>query len=287
MTGNHGIEASSVSTGQRENPQCRICGREGGTVERSTGHWFAASALLIALAGCVHQTDKVAPTEQPLPSEFPGVVRLLLPEAIYAAPGVEMNVYFDNVVAVPRPGNYIFDVTCPKGTQQSERWTYTPEPGDVGRYPFALDVLDSANSVVARGRRPRGRKRLHRARSSQSGLCSQLPRPYSGAERQDNRGRHPTVRWRASGSLRLQTDRGHHLLLAQGAVGGTGAVTQAGVPPSRTASPVRESPFTGGSAKVRLAATAGGALRIPAGTPFQCASGWNEPYSELRSTCSL
>ena len=41
-------------------------------------------------------------------------VKLLLPERIYAVPGVEINVYFQNIVTVINPDNYVFDVDCKK-----------------------------------------------------------------------------------------------------------------------------------------------------------------------------
>ncbi len=43
--------------------------------------------------------------------------RMVLPKVIYAAPGREMNVYFDNVVLAPPGRGYQFDVTCGKGRQ--------------------------------------------------------------------------------------------------------------------------------------------------------------------------
>ena len=43
---------------------------------------------------------------------FAGDVRLTLPPIVYATPGVEANVYFDNVVLVVNPANYVFDITC-------------------------------------------------------------------------------------------------------------------------------------------------------------------------------
>jgi len=81
----------------------------------------------------------------------PGPVRLLLPPAIYAAQGVEANLYFENVVLVVNPANYVFDVDCEKGIQQAERWTFTPAADDTGGYPFTLRVLDQGNAVIAEG----------------------------------------------------------------------------------------------------------------------------------------
>jgi len=85
-----------------------------------------------------------------VPSAFPGAVRLLLPPRLYAVPGVEMNVYFDNICLAVNPLNDAFDVDCAKGQQQAERWTFVPTEQDVGRYPFAVEVRDETNGLVAR-----------------------------------------------------------------------------------------------------------------------------------------
>ncbi len=77
-----------------------------------------------------------------------GPVRLALPDTLYAVPGLEANLYFDNVVLVLEPGNYAFDVDCAKGIQQAERWTFLPQAGDVGAFAFTMTVRDQANAVV-------------------------------------------------------------------------------------------------------------------------------------------
>ncbi len=74
---------------------------------------------------------------------------LELPAYLYAVPGIETNLYFDNVVLTINPRNFIFDVTCTKGSQQEERWTFVPADGDVGEYPLRLDVMGPGNQVVA------------------------------------------------------------------------------------------------------------------------------------------
>ena len=71
---------------------------------------------------------------------------------IYAAPGLETNLYFDNAVLVINPLNYVFDVTCKQGYQFDDRWTYTPAAGDEGDYPITLEVRDQSNAVIARSR---------------------------------------------------------------------------------------------------------------------------------------
>ena len=78
-----------------------------------------------------------------------GPVRLVLPPVIPAVPGVEANLYFENVVLVVNPANYVFDVDCEKGTQQAERWTFTPKPEDAGSYALKLRVIDQNNAVIA------------------------------------------------------------------------------------------------------------------------------------------
>lgn len=77
--------------------------------------------------------------------------RLILPAAIYAVPGQEMNLYFDNVLLVPNVTNYRFDVECKIGRQDETRWRCTPESKDVGSYPFRLRVLNGENKVMAEG----------------------------------------------------------------------------------------------------------------------------------------
>ncbi|MBM3475165.1 MAG: SGNH/GDSL hydrolase family protein [Armatimonadetes bacterium] len=78
-------------------------------------------------------------------------VRLVLPPDLYAAPGREMNLYFDNAILVLNSREYLFDVDCPKGRQDQERWRFTPTEQDVGDYPLSLKVMDAAGAVLAEG----------------------------------------------------------------------------------------------------------------------------------------
>ncbi|MBQ9338088.1 MAG: hypothetical protein IJS14_12410 [Lentisphaeria bacterium] len=68
-------------------------------------------------------------------------VRLLIPEKIYAVPGVESNVYFRNIVTVINPANYVFDVDCPKGRNDLKRWRFTPAKEDVGTWKWKIRVI--------------------------------------------------------------------------------------------------------------------------------------------------
>lgn len=88
--------------------------------------------------------------EPPKTEDLPGEARLLLPPVIHALEGLEANVYFDNAFLLLNPANVVADVTCRKGSQQAERWTWTPKPEDAGEFPFTLELRDGANAVVAR-----------------------------------------------------------------------------------------------------------------------------------------
>lgn len=82
---------------------------------------------------------------------FPGKVRLILPPVIYAAPGIECNIYFDNIILALDSRNFAFWVTSPKGLQFEERWAFTPTKDDVGEFPVVVEVRDESNDLVARG----------------------------------------------------------------------------------------------------------------------------------------
>ncbi len=77
-------------------------------------------------------------------------VRLLVPEKIYAVPGMEMNVYFNNIVTVVNPANYVFDVDCEKGRNDLKRWRFTPKKEDVGTWKWKIRVIGESG-VVAEG----------------------------------------------------------------------------------------------------------------------------------------
>jgi len=75
-------------------------------------------------------------------------VRLLVPEKIYAVPGVEMNVYFNNIVTVINPANYVFDVDCEKGRNDLKRWRFTPRKEDVGTWKWKITVIGESGTVA-------------------------------------------------------------------------------------------------------------------------------------------
>jgi lysophospholipase L1-like esterase len=112
--------------------------------------------LIRPLAACaissVTLATQSAPAADPAPGAVapPAEVRILLPERIPAVPGIEANIYFDNVFLARNMANYSVDVNCRKGIQQEERWTFTPTEQDLGPHPFSLVVRDASNKEVAR-----------------------------------------------------------------------------------------------------------------------------------------
>ena len=82
-------------------------------------------------------------------------VRLLVPEKIYAVPGVELTVYFNNIVTVVNPANYVFDVDCEKGRNDLKRWRFTPKKEDVGTWKWKIRVIGEDGDAQAH-RQPQG-----------------------------------------------------------------------------------------------------------------------------------
>ena len=54
--------------------------------------------------------------------------KLLLPEKIYAVPGIESNIYYENIFHTHNPANYSFEFLCEKGNNDAKRvfnlWTF-------------------------------------------------------------------------------------------------------------------------------------------------------------------
>ena len=100
----------------------------------------------LCLASCRTQAQDGLVGEGLLPVQEVAVVdtpelRPILPPEVYAVPGVEANVYFDNVVLSPDSGDMLWDVDCPVGRQQTERWTAVPTPEQVGDFPLTVRIV--------------------------------------------------------------------------------------------------------------------------------------------------
>ena len=75
---------------------------------------------------------------------------ILLPEKIYAVPGIECNIYFKNVFLAVNHDNFIFDVECDAGTNFKSRWSYIPSAADAGKtIPLKLNVIDQYGEPAA------------------------------------------------------------------------------------------------------------------------------------------
>ncbi len=72
----------------------------------------------------------------------------VLPSVFYAVVGVEMSVYFDNVVLTKTPEAYQFEVTCELGESQRRRWTITPVAAEVGDHRLTIRVRDMAGNSL-------------------------------------------------------------------------------------------------------------------------------------------
>lgn len=75
-------------------------------------------------------------------------LKLQLPEKIYAVPGIETNVYFDNIVLTPNSDFYVFDVDCRKGRNDQKRWRFVPTDKDVGEYDWNVKVMDGSGTLA-------------------------------------------------------------------------------------------------------------------------------------------
>ena len=79
-------------------------------------------------------------------------IPLELPPAVYAVPGIETNIYFDNLVLTTNTSQYVFDVNCKKGRNDAKRWRFVPTDKDIGSYTWEVRVLNSKNELVASGK---------------------------------------------------------------------------------------------------------------------------------------
>ncbi len=77
----------------------------------------------------------------------PEMFKINLPDKIYATVGIELNIYFDNIVDT-HDTDYLFDVTCDKGMHLQRCFRYTPNSEDVGSYPITLSVTNNHGQTV-------------------------------------------------------------------------------------------------------------------------------------------
>ncbi len=117
--------------------------------------WLALPTLILVAGACVAQEAGVQQANPAVPQadEAQAIadakpLRLVLPPDMYAVPGHEISIYFDNIMLTPNISNYCIDVTCNRGRQDADRWRYIPAPEDVGQFGLTVQVLDAATRLI-------------------------------------------------------------------------------------------------------------------------------------------
>jgi len=110
------------------------------------------SSIFIVLAALSFARGEAASPAATNPPAAPAnPLRLILPKAVYAVPGQEMNIYFDNIVLTPNLRNYVINVADTRGRQDQDRWRYTATTNDVGSFPWRVKVMRGDKTLVAEG----------------------------------------------------------------------------------------------------------------------------------------
>ena len=97
-----------------------------------------SAAVMLVFSGCISADSGKAEKSA---CGARGEVKLLLPERIYAAHGVETNIYFENIVRVINPANYVFEVQSPFGRCDMKRWRYVPSEQDPRSFKLTVRVI--------------------------------------------------------------------------------------------------------------------------------------------------
>ena len=136
---------------------------------------FSVFSGMLLFAGCRTESQKQSIT--------PPHLKMMLPEVIYAAPGIESNIYFDYIIDSATPRAYAFEVKCERGTHGSRRWFWTPDKADSGK-SFDLElrvfndygrVLTGKCKVVVAGEPVDYNKKITLALLADSGTNSEYP----------------------------------------------------------------------------------------------------------------
>ena len=81
---------------------------------------------------------------------LPPLLKLTLPETVYAVPGIECNIYFETVLDTAVYRNYAIEVRCDRGTQGEDRWFWTPEKSDAGAvFDLELSIFNDWGKILS------------------------------------------------------------------------------------------------------------------------------------------
>lgn len=87
--------------------------------------------------------------------------RFFVPETLYAAPGVECNVFFARIFESVKYSNYAFEAISEKGNFWEDRWSWTPKAADAGKSVQVVfrahsdaGLVDCATTTVAVAKSP-------------------------------------------------------------------------------------------------------------------------------------
>jgi len=117
-------------------------------VNRMIKRTFAAlAALLVIRLAALHAANAIAEPQR----ADPPPLRLTLPPAIHAVPGVEMNLYFANAVLAETTEGLSFAVACDVGETSADRWEINATAKQAGEHPLTLKVSDRSGRLLAQG----------------------------------------------------------------------------------------------------------------------------------------
>jgi lysophospholipase L1-like esterase len=121
---------------------------------RGAAHAGIAS-VLIPLSGVASEQPEESPISIPMrenvPTDLNAVALIYTPSVIYAAEGVETNIYFDNVIFSNLPNEFLsIDIICNKGRQYEKFWRLSPQPTDEGSTSFRIDVSFGGKLIASK-----------------------------------------------------------------------------------------------------------------------------------------
>lgn len=86
----------------------------------------------------------------PISAQVPPMLKMSLPEVIYAVPGIESNIYFENMVDTANYRNYAYEVRCSRGSQGEHRWFWSPTEKDAGKsFDLELRLFNDYGMIIS------------------------------------------------------------------------------------------------------------------------------------------